>query len=362
MVKKLDINLQFFADEEKTEKATPKKRKDSREKGQVTQSKEVNSALVLLAAFITLKFSGKYMYDNLVLFTNNMFVNYIDVNKIYNIENVQKMMFETIIILIKIIGPIMMITLLTGVLASYIQIGFLFTTKTLKPKLNRINPIEGFKKLFSKKSLVELLKSLMKIVIVSYMAYKYISVEIDAIMNFLDMNLESIVAHIARITYKVGLRIGLVLLVLSLLDYGYQRWDSEKNLKMSKKEIKEEYKQAEGDPQIKSKIKEKQRQMAMNRMMNEVPKADVIITNPTHYAIAIRYDASLYDAPYVIAKGKDLIAQNIKKVAKESEVTMVENRPLAQALYKTADIGDLIPEDLYQTVAEILAYVYSLKE
>jgi flagellar biosynthetic protein FlhB len=355
------INLQLFASEEKTEKPTPKKRKEAREKGQVVQSREVNSALILLFAIIGLKIFGGYMYNNLINFTKSMFTYYEENEVIFNINGIHKLLLETVLITAKVVAPIVAITFVIGLTSTYMQVGFLFTTKTLGIKLNRINPVEGFKRMFSKRALVELLKSLIKVTIIGYVIYSFILSEVSGLINLFELSIQSIVKNIAELTFEVGIRTAIILIAFSILDYWYQRWDNEKNLMMSKKEVKDEYKQTEGDPQIKSKVKEKQRQLAMSRMMQEVPKADVIITNPTHYAVALKYDSSLYDAPYVVAKGKDLIAQNIKKIGNDSSVPIVENKPLAQALYNNVEVGQVIPEDLYQAVAEVLAYVYSLQ-
>ncbi len=359
---KISMNLQLFADSEKTEKPTPKKRKKAREEGQVFQSKEINSALLLIITFVSLKVFGKYMYSNLIKSTNLIFTEYINRPELFTLEEINIFLLKIIFIVVKIVAPIIVTAFIVGVIASYMQVGFLFTTKTLQVKFSRINPIEGFKRIFSIKSVVELVKCLIKVFLISYIIYVYASKQITNMFKLYDMNINSIVRCIGDMAFDIAIRAGGVLVALAILDYAYQRWDHEKNLKMSKQEVKQEYKQTEGDPHIKSKIKEKQRQIAMRRMMQDVPKADVIITNPTHYAIALKYDKEQHDAPYVVAKGKDLVAQNIKKVAKGNLVPIVEDKPLAQTLYKAVEIGQTIPEELYQSVAEVLAYVYSLNQ
>jgi flagellar biosynthetic protein FlhB len=261
----------------------------------------------------------------------------------------------------KVVIPILGCAFIVGLLSSYIQVGFLFTTKSISFKLDRLNPINGFKKIFSKKSLVEFIKSLAKILVVGYVTFSYVLSQSKNVANILDMEISSIIGFLGKATINVALRAAIVLIILAVLDYFYQKWEFENELKMSKQEIKEEYKQTEGDPQIKSKIKEKQRQMAMRRMMQDVPKADVIITNPTHFAVAVRYDQEQDNAPIVLAKGQDLIALNIRELAGKHEVPIIENKPLARALYNTVEIGEYIPPDLYQAVAEVLAYVYKLK-
>ncbi|SCG83434.1 Flagellar biosynthetic protein flhB [Proteiniborus sp. DW1] len=354
------IDLQLFS-EEKTEKATPKRRREAREKGQVLQSKEINSAIIVIVSFLCLRIFGNHMLSNLLSFSNSFYKEYFLKSDMFNTGDISILMMRIVGIMVIVVGPITGFILIFGVAASYLQLGFLFTTKTLEFKLSRLNPIEGFKKIISKRSLVELLKSIFKIVVIGYLIYKYAISEIYNIFKLLELSIESIVTYIGGIVFNVGIRSGIALLILAIFDYGYQWWDYEKNLKMSKQEVKEEYKQTEGNPQIKSKIKEKQRQMAMRRMMQDVPKADVIITNPTHFAIALKYDKEMYEAPYVLAKGADLIAKNIKDIAKKHGVPTVENKPLAQTLYNTVEIGQIIPEELYQAVAEVLAYVYSLK-
>ena len=359
---KYKLNLQLFADEEKTEKATPKKRREAREKGQVLKSQEITSVLLLIATFVGLKIFGSYMYNNIIKFTNHSLTEYNNIQDFFTIKGINLMFTELIIITAQIVAPIAAIALLVGLISNYMQVGFLFTTKNLGIKLNRINPIEGFKKIFSPKSLIEFFKSILKIFAVSYVIFSYILSEIKNINKLFDMELTAVIVYLGNTTFGIVLRAAGVLAFIAVIDYIYQWWDFEKNLKMSKKEVKEEYKQVEGDPHIKSKIKEKQRQMAMTRMMQDVPKADVIITNPTHYAVALKYDKEKCDAPFLLAKGMNTVAENIKKVALESDIPMVENKPLAQGLYKNVEIGDIIPEELYQAVAEVLAYVYGLKE
>ncbi|WP_026893835.1 flagellar biosynthesis protein FlhB [Clostridiisalibacter paucivorans] len=356
-----NVNLQLFADEEKTEKPTSKKRKESREKGQVLQSKEINSALVLISVFLGLKIFGGYMNDNLGEFTKKILADYTIYLDLFNKKGIYIFVLKLFYIVMKLVFPIMAVAFVIGIATNYMQVGFLFTTKTLGVKFSRVNPLEGFKRIFSTKSIVELVKSFIKIFLLGYIIYVYCVKKLYDIFSLYDMSVSSIVKTIGDLAFGVAIRSAGVLLLLAVLDYAYQWWDYERNLKMSKQEVKEEYKQTEGDPQIKSKIKEKQRQVAMSRMMQDVPNADVIITNPTHYAIALKYNKELYDAPYVLAKGKDLIAENIKKIAKKSSLPIVENKPLARSLYSMTEIGDIIPEELYQGVAEILAYVYSLK-
>lgn len=355
------IDLQLFSGE-KTEQATPKKKSDAREKGQVFQSKEINTAIVLMAIFFGLKSFAHFMLNHLLGFTTSMYRHYLFDEGIFTTEGIILVFYKMIITVSIIVVPITAVALVTGLILSYAQVGFLFTTKTLEVKISKLNPIEGFKKLFSVKSVVELIKSLIKIFIVGYVIYSYAVKKIVSIVTLPNAAVGEIVGFMGDMVVSIAFRAGGVLLVMAFFDYIYQRWSHEKELKMSKQEIKEEYKQSDGDPQVKSKIKEKQRQMAMNRMMSEVPDADVIITNPTHFAVAIKYDREVSDAPFVLAKGKDLVAQNIKKIATENSVPIVENKPLARTLFSDLEIGDIVPEELYQAVAEVLAYVYGLNK
>lgn len=356
------INLQLFADADKTEKPTPKRRRDARQEGQVVQSKEVTTAFILLVAFLGLKLFGEYIINYLIDVITEIYASIENIDSLFNENNLMITFLNGIKVFVIVAGPILAITFLAALIINYLQVGFLFTTKPLNLKLDRLNPVEGFKRLFSKRALLELVKSILKIILIGYVAYSYISDNIHQILNLTNFEGKSILINVAGITYDFIMKILFAVILIAIMDYFFQWRQHEKSLMMTKQELKEEYKQTEGDPLIKSKIKERQRKIAMSRMMQEVPKADVIITNPTHIAVAIKYDKDLYNAPYVVAKGKDLLAQNIKKVAKENSVPIVENKPIARILYDTLDIGDLIPEDLYEAIAEILAYVYSLKD
>lgn len=355
-----NIDLQMFSGE-KTEEATPKRKSEARKEGQILQSKEINSAFILLCTFSVLNMLGAYIHDNFIVYTKNLLLKMEDVEHLFTVNEIHKMIIDSIILVVKLVAPLLGVAFIVGLICSYMQVGFLFTTKPLTPKLSKLNPISGFKKLVSVKSLVEFFKSSIKLSAVGYIIFSYVIKQSKNILNVLDMDVIQIVSYMGKMTVSIGFRAAIVLIILAILDYYYQKWQYEKDLKMSKQEIKEEYKQMEGDPQLKSKIKEKQRQMSMGRMMQDVPQADVIITNPTHYAIAIRYDAELEEAPIILAKGKDLIAQKIKKIGAENEIITVENKMLARALYASVEVGDYIPPELYQAVAEVLAYVYKMK-
>lgn len=357
----IEINLQFFS-EEKTERATPKRRREARERGQIAKSREIVSAVLLLSMFWAIKLLSKYLYQNFNIALNRFFSLYYYSADLSKNGNIKEFFYYSIELYMRLIIPILLVSAFASMFANYLQVGFLFTIKPLTPKFSKLNPIEGFKRLFSKNSIVELLKAIFKITLIGYFIFGFFRDNYNSIPKLLEMDLNNSVAFIGNSIISIGFRVSIILLILSLFDYGFQIWEYEKNLRMTKQEVKEEYKQIEGSPQVKSKIREKQRQLSLRRMIAEVPKADVIITNPTHLAIAIKYDQDIAQAPYIVAKGKDLIAQRIKEVANKSVIPIVENKDLAQILFKSVDIGQEIPEDLYQAVAEVLAYVYSLKE
>lgn len=354
----LPLDLQYFSGE-KTEKATPKKKQDARKKGQVAKSQDVNTAIVLLAVFFLLFLLGGYMKNIVLEIYEIAFVQYIGMP--LTEKSIQVIFIQMLELSAQLLLPVMAAAVIGGVISNYVQVGFLYTTETLQFKLSKINPIQGFKRIFSWRAIVEFLKSILKIALVGILVFLVIRSRIEEILILSQKSIGAAMATLADIVVKVGLLAALLLLLLGILDYFYQKYDHEKNLRMSKQDIKDEYKNIEGDPLIKSKIKQRQREMAMQRMMAEVPNADVVITNPTHYAIAIKYDESKMDAPFVVAKGVDFVAQKIKFVAKENDVVMVENRPLARALYDQTEIGQGIPEDFFKAVAEILAFVYKSK-
>ncbi len=359
----LNLNYQLFAagGDDKTEKATPKKKSDARKKGQVFQSREMSAALILIIMIVTLKALGSNLYSQITLYMKNAFSEYIKVTGQFDLNLVMKLFIEALILLAKTVLPLLIVAALAAVIVGYAQVGYLFTFETLKVKGNRINPLSGFKRIFSVRSLVELLKSIIKIVIVVWVAYSYLKSKTNEVIALMDADLFGILSFIGDATFNVGIKISFAMVILGFADFLYQKFDYEKNLRMTKQEVKDEYKQTEGNPEIKGKIKQKQRQMSMKRMMQDVPKADVVITNPTHFAVAIKYDLEKASAPFVIAKGQDYIALRIKQIATDNKVQLVENKPLARTLYSTVDIGENIPPELYQAVAEILAFVYKLK-
>jgi flagellar biosynthetic protein FlhB len=359
----IKLNYQLFAagGDDKTEKATPKKKSDARKKGQVFQSREVSAALILIIMIVTIKALGSNLYSQITLYMKNAFSEYVKVTGQFDLNMVMKLFIEALIVLARTVLPLLIVAALAAVIVGYAQVGVLFTFETLKVKGNRINPLSGFKRIFSVRSLVELLKSIIKIVIVMWVAYSYLKSKTNEVIALMDADLFGILSFIGDATFNVAIKISFAMVILGFADFLYQKYDYDKNLRMTKQEVKDEYKQTEGNPEIKGKIKQKQRQMSMRRMMQDVPKADVVITNPTHFAVAIKYDLEKASAPFVVAKGQDYIALRIKQIATENKVQLVENKPLARTLYSTVDIGETIPPELFQAVAEILAFVYKLK-
>ena len=350
------FDLQRFAGE-KTEEPTAKKRADARKKGQVARSQEINSAFVLLIGFFGLKLLWDSIYSTIATYTTYVFSN---LNQTVDTENILRIFIGIVIILAKTAFPIMLFIMLIGLAINFFQVGLNFNTESIEFKLDKLNPINGFGRIFSKRSLVELVKSFFKILVIGFFLYRFIHEQILAMPQFMFFDLTTSLALVAEIIFRMAFIVIGVIMVMAFMDYGYQKWQTTQDLKMSKQEVKDEMKQTEGDPQIKGKIRQKQRQMAMARMMKEVPKADVIITNPTHYAVALSYEQGM-TAPTVIAKGQDLVAQRIKEIGREARVPIIENKPLARTLFAVVQVGDSVPQELYQAVAEVLAYVYRLK-
>ena len=351
------FDLQRFADDDKTEEPTAKKRSDARKKGQVARSQELNAAFVLLIGFLTLRVLWEYIYDNIAQYTIYI---YSHLAQSVTIEGLMELFIGIMIVLVKTVMPIMFAILAIGLAVNLYQVGFMITTEQLEFNLDKLNPINGFGRFFSKRALVELFKSIFKIIVIGYFLYLYLKDQIPLLPQFIFFDLPQSLATAADIIFTMAFQVIGVIMLMAAADYAYQKWQMTQDLKMSKQEVKDEYKQTEGDPQIKGKIRQKQRQMAMQRMMSEVPKADVIVTNPTHLAIALRYSKGMV-APLVVAKGQDIVAERIKQIAREHHIMIVENKAVARALYQAVEVGGVVPAELYQAVAEILAYVYRIK-
>ena len=355
-LKNFVFDLQRF-DGEKTEEPTAKKRQDARKKGQVARSQELNTAFVLLIGFLILRILWEFIYVNIAEYTVYL---YSHLSQSTSTEAISELFIGIMILLAKTVMPVMLAILIVGLGINVFQVGLQVSTESMELDLNKINPINGFGRIFSKRSIVELVKSLFKIIIIGYFLYLYLKDQIPLLPQFIFFDLPHSLATAADIIFTMAFQVVGVIMVMGIADYAYQQWQTTQDLMMSKQEVKDEYKQMEGDPQIKGKIKQKQRQMAMQRMMSEVPKADVIITNPTHLAVALSYKKGMI-APTVLAKGQDLVAERIKQIAREHRILIVENKPVARALYEAVDVGGMVPAELYQAVAEILAYVYRIK-
>ncbi len=346
--------------QEKTEQPTSRRLQDARKKGDVVKSMEIPSAAVLLLGLLTLYLMSGYLLQGML----ELLRHYL--SQLHAISIVPgNMLFLTIHSLQQtalLIAPLLAVLFLTALAANYAQIGFLFTTEKMAPKLEKIDPIKGTQRMFSLQTLANTVKSIAKLVIVGFVAYREIMKNIDRFLPLMDQEAFAILVFYAEVSFWIFLKAAIIIAVLAALDYAFQRWQFMKKMKMTKQEVKEEAKMTEGDPHVKGRIRSIQMQMARKRMMTEVPKADVIITNPTRLAIALAYDSATMSAPTVLAKGAGVIAKRIKEIARQHNIPVIEDKPLAQALYKNVEINEQIPENLFQAVAEVLAYVYGLKK
>ncbi|MDR2664747.1 MAG: flagellar biosynthesis protein FlhB [Oscillospiraceae bacterium] len=348
---------------EKTEKATPKKRRDARERGQVLKSAEVNTAFCCIVMFTLLLALWPALTEQMTA----LYKEFLSAPAILSPDTgmtqaaVGRVLYAVMASYGKIMLPILGAALAAGVAINLLQVGFLFTSKTLTPKLDRISPIKGFSRIFSIRTLTELVKSILKVAVLGYIAYTSYRSLISQFPNYVGRDIYGLFLSTMDTAFSVALKMGAAFVLIAAGDYLVQWRKYEKDMRMTKQEVKDEYKMTEGDPQIKGKIRQKQRQMSAMRMMAQVPSADVVITNPTHYAVALKYDDGASDAPAVVAKGKDFLARKIKQTAAEHGVEMVENRDLARALYDGCELGDFIPPEFYQVVADILVYVYRKK-
>ncbi len=365
----LAYDLQRFAKDgpggEKTEPATAKRLTDARNEGKVAKSREISSAVDLIVLFLVLKVFMSFVSENF-FGTFSVFYNKIpdvldDSIGGITLHTVSALLQETMIFMLKIMAPFLLIGLIVSLVFGIVQVGWKITGKPLQPNLSKFNPISGFKRMFSKDSLFELVKSIVKIVLITVVAYRCIKGNENVLFVLYDIPLMQAVILCGNIILNTGLKISLVYLIVGLADWVYQKVKFKNDMKMTKQEVKDEYKNTEGDPQIKGRQRQRMREASQRRMMQDVPKADVVITNPTHLAVALKYDAGQAKAPVVLAKGEDYLAQKIKEKARECHIEIVENKPLARMLYANVDIGAEIPPELYQAVAEVLAMVYNLK-
>ncbi|MGM0418702.1 MAG: flagellar biosynthesis protein FlhB [Thermodesulfobacteriota bacterium] len=345
--------------QEKTEEATPRKRQKSREDGQVAKSIEIVSVVVLFAGVASLFFTAEFFYDNI----QKIFYNAFEFSTVKEISIRSFLFFFYAVVQHASLAmiPLLISVFLAGLISNMAQVGFFISWKAIEPKGSKIDPIKGMGRLFSKKSLFDMLKSILKITIIFTLTYFAVIYDEENLLRLYDNEVRSIVIFLLRVTFRIFVWVLVTMTILALIDYLYQKYDFEEKIKMTKQEVKDEMKQSEGDPHIKSKIRQLQSEAARNRMMSEVPEADVVVTNPTHIAVALKYDQLTMSAPSVVAKGAGRVAERIKEIAAKEDVPVVEQPELARNLFKTVDIGDSVPPDLFQTVAELLAYVYRKK-
>lgn len=343
--------------QEKTEQPTAKRRKDARKEGNVFQSKDVASVVTLFGAVWFMRLVIPSIYRNL----REFIIRLLETTGTDPADIASLQLFGPwVSTFLRCALPLLLVSLALGIIAHGVQTRFLFTFYTLRPKFGRLNPINGIKNMFSLKNVVELVKNIAKCVLLIILLYTTLTSALTAAVRMYDMEPAASAAYMFDIIFDLVKKVCLVFAIVAFFDFLYQRWKYEKDLKMTKQEVKEEYKQQEGDPQTKGRIRRIQRQMAMSRMMQNVPEADVIVRNPTHFAVALKYDPDKNGAPVVLAKGQDHTALRIVKIGEENGVSIVENRPLARALYASCEVDREITPEFYSAVAELLVYIYRL--
>lgn len=361
----IPLDLQMFAKEgpggEKTEDATSKKLRDVRNEGNVAKSTEIPTAATLIALFLCLKFALKFVGGHLL----KTFDDFYTLIPKYAEEGIDVAGFSYLLLKgLMSVGIVILPFLGLGVIVAFysnsLQFQFKITTKPLQPKFSKMNPISGFKRIFSLNTLIQLLKSVIKVIAISYLAYNVIMEHVHEFYLIYDMSLNQSLLLMYDIILELGIKICILFCLIGAFDFMYQKWKFKQDNKMTKQEVKDEFKNQEGDPKVKGQQRQRMMQAAQRRMMAAIPEADVVITNPTHFAVALSYKSGQGQAPIVVAKGADFLAGRIKEIAKESQVEIVENKPLARMLYYNVDLGAEIPPELYQAVAEVLAYVYQL--
>jgi len=359
------FDLQLFAaeDEGRTEEPTEYKKRKAREEGKVAKTQELPSALVLLLGFLLIFLFSRHIFNTslkMMEFYLGLVPQVTDSS-----ENIVFLFKPVLPVLTKIVAPVFGVVFVAAFLGNIVQVGFLFSVKLIQPDLSRINPnpVRFFSRvLFSRQALMNLGKSVFKVAAIGFISFLLVRKDLYLIIKTVDMGLMQALSLGFGIAFKIVMAVGGVMLVLSIPDYLFQRHEHIESLKMTRQELKEERKLLEGDPLLRARMRERHREFSRRRMMQEVPKADVVITNPTHFAVALKYEVLKMEAPQCVAKGQDLIAQRIRKIAEENDVPVVENKPLARELYKRVDIGDEVPEDLFTAVAEVIAFVYRLRK
>jgi len=345
--------------QERTEEATAKRRQDFREKGQVAQSKEVATAALLTMSLLLWVFYARHFWSDL----ETMYAALLRMMAEFKATplEVVSLGWEMGVVMAKLLWPMFLLTLVVGFFSSFLQVGPLLSTKVFQPELSKFNPIKGMAKFVSKRSAVELIKSLAKISLIGFVAYKTVANEFDTALTLSLLDLNQTLIFLGQVAFLVIGKTCGIMIALAAIDFAFSRYEMEQKMRMTKQEVKEEFKETEGDPQLKARVRSVQQQMARKRMMAEVPNADVIVTNPTHLSVAISYQRSEMDAPRIVAKGADHLAFRIREIGREHQVPIIENKPVARALYKQ-EVGEEIPEEMFTAVAELLAYVYGLKK
>ena len=360
----LPYNLQFFAKDgpggEKTEPATNKKLDETRKQGQVAKSKELIMAATLMALFIIVKVYvsslGQKLMDGFKEFYSQFEV-HAGSSMGYPVGLAASSLQNVFMNIISAVFPVLIVAVIIAVLGNMLQQRWMVTAEPMKPKFSKLSPVNGFKRIFSARQLFELLKSIAMIIVIGIIVYTEIKDKVNLLLTFYNITLYQAIGAIGEIVVNLGIKISAVFLVIGFIDLFYQRHKFKQDTMMTKQEIKDEFKNAEGDPQVKGQIRRRMQEISRRRMMQQLPEADVVITNPTHFAVALKYEPNSGMAPVVIAKGADYLAYKIKEVAKENNIEIVENKPLARIIYHNVDIGMEIPPELYQAVAEILAAV-----
>jgi len=345
--------------QERTEKATARRRRKAREEGKVARSQELNSAAMLLLGSLTLWMLGPHLsgqIKDLMSYTMSNAPSLASADPTYI-----KVFGDYVLRFFLIMMPVFAVVSVIALTANVAQVGFKITPKAMEPKFEKLDVLKGLKRLFGVRSLVQLVRDTIKLAIVAFVAYNAIANEFNTFFQLPNMTVGELAGAMGKLALVLGLKVGAMMIAIAVLDYIYQKYEFEKSIKMSKQDLKDEHKETEGSPQIKARVRQIQREMARQRMMAAVPLADAVVTNPTHIAVALKYEPEQGNAPYVLAKGERLIAERIKEIAREHDIPIIEDKPLARALFRMCDIGDFVPSQLYRAVAELLAYVYRLK-
>jgi flagellar biosynthetic protein FlhB len=344
---------------ERTEDATQQRREDFRNRGQVAQTRELSSVLLLFCSVLLVWAMSQFIFRQIFEIFSFSFGDNL-AHAVRTGDNFSALKVAASRMAIMIV-PVALVYWVVGFASSLLQVGFLYNEEALQWRWDRLDPVQGFKRVFSMRGLFEGLKAVLKVCAILFISYLMLKNQLQTLPQLMSFSISQTFVFLGELVIRLMAGVGFFMLCLAGIDYLYQRWDMEKEMRMTKQEVKEEVKSREGDPMIRARIKRVQREIAGRRMMEEVPKADVIVTNPTHIAVALKYDENMV-SPRVIAKGAELIAQKIKEIAREHNVPIIENKPLARTIFKTLKVGQTIPRELYAAVAEVLSYVYRLKK